>query len=59
MDNVFPSVGCTLRSTYTHNNKTVNFAGFTSAGMIGLFGKNNYFAFGVTTIQTDTQDLYK
>ena len=59
MDNVLPSSAYLLRATYTHNHKTIRFAGLNPAGVLLLVGKTDYLACANTVIQTDTQDLYQ
>jgi len=44
---------------YSVNDKWFSIAGAGPSGIPFVMGKGNYLAFGVTTVYTDNQDLFR
>lgn len=60
LDNSLPTTWYQFKASYTNNNENkVRFAGVSLTGTPICYGKSDYLSVGVTTIYTDTQDLYK
>ena len=59
LDNGMPSQWYQVKATYKNNGKKIKFAGVCIPGMPFAYGQTPYLAIAVTTIYTDTQDLYR
>jgi acyl-homoserine lactone acylase PvdQ len=59
LENVIPSQWYQIKGSYYLDNKLISFSGVSPAGLTIIIGKGDYLTFGVTTIYTDNQDLYK
>jgi len=59
LDNSLPTTWYQLKASYRHNNKEVELAGVALVGTPACYGKSLYSAVAITTIYSDTQDLYR
>ena len=59
LDNSLPSQWYQIKASYTQDGKKINFAGVCVPGMPLAYGKTDYIATAMTTIYTDTQDLFR
>jgi penicillin G amidase len=59
LDNSLPSSWYQFKASYKNKGKQIEFAGVTLAGTPAVYGQSAYASVAITTIYTDTQDLYR
>ena len=58
MASTIPNEWHQVRIQYTHKGRSVYFQGYTIAGLPIMIGRTQNMSIAVTTIHSDTQDLF-